>query len=307
MMARSLLPLLGLLPAALSLAAAPAADVAQAFPELSPAVARPTTPGAPIPFTIANAGKLPVVLARVNGREGVFLVDTGAMVTAIDRGFADRAGLTDRLRQAGARINGKGDGVEFARIRDLKLGDTAFANFHALLIDLSGLENGLGAQPAGILGANVLLTAPITLDYAKGELRLGGDTPAGTIALPARFKQGSPMILAEIDGRPMELLIDTGATVSSLRTGDTKAPVKKVGERSVTRAGESSTEPILKLDIAKFRSGPLEINNPSLDSSTTHRCLGTDFFEGGLLHLDAARGIIAVRRAEQKPAATRQP
>lgn len=293
--------------ATLSALAAPAqspsvvSPEANAAPELEPHATLPTA-GTTLPFSLENPGRLPIVRATVNGVAGDFLLDTGAMVTVLTPAFADQAGLTDRITQPGAKINGRGDGVRFAKITELKLGEARFDRFHALLLDLAHLKSGLNCDPAGILGANVLLGAPLTLDYPARQVTLNARPPARQSVLPSRFHNRSLFLLAQVDGKKLPLLLDTGASKSFLHAGDSTEPAIAAGEHDARLAGQVVREKILRLSVKSLEAGPLVISHPPFELSRTHRCLGTDFFISRVLYIDPTNATLALVEQATAPA-----
>ncbi len=268
-------------------AAPAAARTSAGRPELTPAC--DLRGGATVAFTSANPGRLPLAKATVNGVEGVFLVDTGASISVLSPEFADKARLTDRLTQPGASVNGVAGGVSFARVTQLRVGGARFSGFHALLMDLGHLESGLGAKPAGILGANVLLRAPLTLDYVAGVATWNGPEPKGAVALPAEFSKGGVFVKGDLDGVKLPLLLDTGASVNAILEGDWPGPRREAGVNREARAHGAQEAKVVVADVRRASFGGLSVSAPEFRLNTTHRCLGAPFFAGSILHLDASK------------------
>ncbi len=259
-------------------------------PELAPSVR--FEGGSAFAFSTDNPGRLPLVKATVNGVEGVFILDTGASVTVLSTAFADKAGLADRISQPGARVNGKGDGVKFAGIRELRVGEARFGAFDALLLDMAAFKSGLGVEPAGILGANVLMSAPLTLDYVKGAGRWNGAPPAGALSLPCSFTPSGVFLKAGLDGANLALLVDTGSSVNSILEKDWTGSRRRSGEQVSVRAESAGREARVFAEVRVASFGTLKVERPDFQLSTTHRCVGAPFLARRTLHLDAQRELV---------------
>jgi predicted aspartyl protease len=122
---------------------------------------------------------LPVVRVRINGKDALFFLDTGAGETVIDSAFAREL----KIEQFGA-IQGRFSGGQEApigngRVRSLGLGGWTMNDVPVQLLDTRRLSSGFGIkQLDGILGTIVFYHFLTTFDYAKGELVLRRKTPA---------------------------------------------------------------------------------------------------------------------------------
>jgi len=63
----------------------------------------------------------------------------------------------------------------------------------------------------GVLGQTWLLRHDYLLDYRNQRLVLDGAPPAGGVRAELRSGDGRPAILAQVDSRPQELVVDSGA------------------------------------------------------------------------------------------------
>ena len=267
------------------------AKSSKAAPTAEPSLAPETSWNgkAEFPFSLKNPGQLPLVRATVNGTEGVFVLDTGAEITVLTPQFAERANLGGRIHQQGAQVNGSGDGVDFAMIATLKIGDAEFQNFHALLVDVSHLKQGIGEEPAGILGNNVLLDAPLTLDYRNGQATWNGEIPASAVAVPSRFEGLSILLAASLDGKRLPLLLDTGSSVNALFRKDWQGETVNHGSGQVADAGGTTEQAAEFAKVAAFSIGDTAPQPAEFRLTDTHRCLGTPFLIGRAIYLNAAK------------------
>lgn len=106
---------------------------------------------------------IPVV---VNGVERLWVLDTGASVSVVDRAFADALGL-----KAEGDIKGVGAGstvdVSFAIIPPFEIKGIRFGAQTVAVIDLSGIVRRLGLDVVGILGFDFLSRFVTRIDYAR--------------------------------------------------------------------------------------------------------------------------------------------
>lgn len=272
--------------ASLSAVVAAAVEPATAEPQLMPETA--LTEKTEFTFRLDNPGRLPLVRATVNGVEGMFVLDTGAQITVVTPQFAERAALNERIHQDGAQINAAGSGVDFAMISSLKIGTAEFKDFHALLVDVTHLESGIGVEPAGILGNNLLLQAPLTLDYRKNQGTWNGEAPAGAVAVPCRFADLSVLLATSLDGKRLPLLLDTGSSVNALYLSDWEGETSRHGSGDMQLAGGTAEQEVVTAKVAVMSLGDRIKEPASFRLTETHRCLGTPFFSDRVIYLNAA-------------------
>lgn len=121
---------------------------------LNPSDSFPTREEIPLKL----AGTAPTVTARIAGREGCFLVDTGATACLADRSFAEECWpLLEKQRQ-------------IYQLPELILGSISYRNLPVVLDDTAAIE----ALPLdGVLGYPVLSAQPVELDFPRRRMRLG--------------------------------------------------------------------------------------------------------------------------------------
>ena len=122
---------------------------------------------AELPVTMV--GTRPLVPAKINGAEALFLADSGAFYSIISPGAAAQFGL--RLSAAPGNLMIKGVGgmaqVQIATVKQFTLANIPIPRVQFLV---GGSEPGQGA--AGALGQNVLGLADVEYDLANGAVRL---------------------------------------------------------------------------------------------------------------------------------------
>ncbi|WCT73291.1 aspartyl protease family protein [Sphingomonas naphthae] len=151
----------------------------------------------------------------VNGKGPYrFIVDTGATRSVISRRLAAELGLTASGKRRLVSTGGVRE-VEVVRIDELGLGKLIAGPVVAPLLD----EANIGA--AGMLGIDVLANRQVEMDLIADRMtiRKGASRPASTsgeeIVVVARRRYGELVLVdADIDGEPIYVVLDTGASGS---------------------------------------------------------------------------------------------
>ncbi|HEX9597556.1 MAG TPA: retropepsin-like aspartic protease [Anaerolineales bacterium] len=126
-----------------------------------------------VPFQ-RNATRDAILLeARVNGKNVVLLLDTGASITVLDKSVA---GLTafdlkqSRFKQTGPGLRGE---AVWARV-GLRLGPKVWRDRAVVVMDLSEVSRVYGRRIDGILGQDVLTEFDqVTIDFKAKIIRFG--------------------------------------------------------------------------------------------------------------------------------------
>lgn len=126
---------------------------------------------APVKTHLIRPG-LWVVEGKINGSPLVFILDSGAYRTVIDRKFASDAGLRgDASAEVMRGVGGRESQVLNAGLDELTLGDQVFRNASIGIADLSQWSAGSTNQsaPRGLLGADILTSSRAIID-CEGNL-----------------------------------------------------------------------------------------------------------------------------------------
>jgi aspartyl protease len=160
--------------------------------------------------------------ARVNGRRGTFVLDTGAAVTVLDARFARRCHVTPdgaaRFAGIGAsRGGGARSGrllAPLARVDRMALGALTLRGVEVAVLDLDPLTGALGGSADGLLGWNALCGHRVTIDPLHRELVLDdpdtGATPPGGELLALGRVAGVPVVTARAGGVAGPFVLDSG-------------------------------------------------------------------------------------------------
>lgn len=140
----------------------------------------------------AGGDKIMVLVGFQDGSDALFLVDTGAATSVIQKDVAEKLGITADSGDGGY-IQGLSGQVPWVRgtIPEIHLGDFKLRGVD-VAIGLPGLPESIGALPlAGILGNNVWSNFVMTVDYPADLLTLSLDGHAPRNAPTMDWSQNS--------------------------------------------------------------------------------------------------------------------
>lgn len=118
-----------------------------------------------------------LVQVSLNGREAIFVVDTGANVTVLDAALAETFGLKPRLGLRGAAVGlGGSTGARQWSIEELRIGPVPVRQGTIVTTDLSQVTGALSRmsdQPvSGIVGQDVMKAHQAVIDVAGPTLHM---------------------------------------------------------------------------------------------------------------------------------------
>lgn len=156
-----------------------------------------------------------------NGEELVFLFDTGASETIIDRRIAAEHYLLKEgmspMMAAGGRVE-----VSDTTLKRLELGSLILNDVTASIHPLAAQSKQLGRRIAGIIGTNVIKNFVVRIDYGKPTLTFydsdSFERPKAAVAVPLA-QQNAPVVRIKLGGaagQEVLMLADTGAAFNNL-------------------------------------------------------------------------------------------
>lgn len=173
-----------------------------------------------------GAEKIMVLASFPDGSDALFLVDTGAATSVLDKDLADKLGVTASAEDGGY-IQGLSGQVPWVRgtLPELKLGGFTIRGVD-VAVGLPGLPESIGALPlAGILGNNVWSNFVMTVDYPADTLTLAlagrGDGHAPRRAPAMDWSQNSARTTLQLrtegvrDGKPVHTVADVALDVDT--------------------------------------------------------------------------------------------
>ncbi len=174
-----------------------------------------------------------LAIAKVNGVQAVFGVDTGAPVTALNVNSKQVFGVGPVPAATGlpSTVRIGREIVSVGMVNDFEAGGMRFGLRPVALVDLSRINDAklfLDGRPKamdGLIGADFLLERGGILNYRPQQLFIRTGKPAlnfladklpgaGFIRVPMEFDQGHFTIRCVIEGRPYRLIVDTGAFIT---------------------------------------------------------------------------------------------
>ena len=171
-----------------------------------------------IPFK--NVAGLILIRGKVDGVEGLFVLDTGAMQTSLNRKYfldfdgahAEVAVFDQTMSEtAAAEIT----------LREIAVGSLSARDLQAILIDMSYVENSLRAVDPevcfyGSIGPDFFGNCQIFLDYEHSEVTFDPDLDLSAAEKIPLSSGAFSVISVKISGEMHKFVLDTGANTCIL-------------------------------------------------------------------------------------------
>jgi predicted aspartyl protease len=169
-----------------------------------------------LPFTHPDQPLLTVPVG-IGGMVVNALIDSGAQYTSVDQRLVERLNLGSgfsipmvALGVGGAAQMAKGVSI------DLEVGGVRIPHLRAAALDLSMLSRAMGRSVPLIVGFDVLSTLLAEIDFPLRRLRLAAPdrfaVRTGGELAPVRRQGRALLAQVSVEGAPLEVLVDTGAT-----------------------------------------------------------------------------------------------
>jgi gag-polyprotein putative aspartyl protease/aspartyl protease len=225
----------------------------------------------------------PIIDGTINGQKVGIMLDTGASRSIILRSAADRLGLV-RHNARGNRMIGIGGetDVESVTIEELAIGTDVRRSWRVLVAG----EQTFRGDVALILGEDLLRQSDVEFDLAHNAVRLyqardcdgvplayWATEGTGVVELGGIFAAGPALELAvEINGRPVDAILDSGASSSVLTLSRAAALGVTPASAGVVAAGCSRGLGEKPIDVwlgpfESFRIGDELIRDPTIGFS----------------------------------------
>jgi hypothetical protein len=207
---------------------------------------------------------LPLVRVKVNGKEAVFFIDTGAAETVVDKSFAKELGIPQFSSITALFAGGQSGGVGNGKLETLGLGDWTVRNLPVQMIDTRAFSDAFGVQIDGCIGTILLSRFLSTMDYAKGELVLQPKTATlaptpGSATVPFWLTGDHAIVVngAVNDLPPALFFLDSGLTsgVNIREAIFGVAGIKLQEDKASKGQGGGGTFTSVPYDVAKVSLG----------------------------------------------------
>lgn len=160
----------------------------------------------------------PYIELALGGARGLFLVDTGANTSNVDRGWLEQSGATWRQGRA-TTVGGTTGAVrrDTCVIDRLDLGTAFFRDVGLTLTGPRAAPPGATRPQVGLLGTDLLNRYQASFDWVHSrlELRLRSErrpAPAGHEPVACAYPIGLPTVGTRLSGLGLPCRLDTGAT-----------------------------------------------------------------------------------------------
>ncbi len=216
---------------------------------------------------------LPAVRATANGKEGLFIIDTGAAETILDPEFAKAIAVPVAGAEQGTFAGGKTAEVAYGRLSRLGIGDMTLADIPVALVSTAKFAPAANGKPvAGVIGTGLLSRFRATIDYRNGLLRLEAGAavkqPPPLAAIPF-WQAGDHFLLASgrlNDGEPQLFFVDTGLAGAAFTAPE--STLKAAGIAAPTPSGDKNG------GIGTAAIAPFEAKSISLGTLRRERMSG---------------------------------
>ena len=249
-----------------------------------------------------------LVEGAVNNVPAVFLLDTGAERSALDKHFATQIGLNSASVQTLQHpFQNELSGSVF--VRDFCIQSIATKNVDLLTTDLTPQSRAIGEKIDGVLGVDLLRKYWVTIDYAAGMVKLDL-FPEGELGRPVRlYSVGDRFFVPlRIQGEPMDFLLDTGTDLSVMSYSGWlqlnrkwKPPALISGIRSPGSPTPSRLMCVSDLEIesVEYRQVPMRVltqaSSGFLSFPNEKGLLGSDFLKQFMIELDFGKETMFLR------------
>ena len=143
--------------------------------------------------------------ARVNGRESMLLLDSGAETTVLGHEVADGAGIRCS-GQIGMQGAGGSDVAALCKGVSIQLGNATIGNIVATELDLDAVGRVVGIPIAAILGQEIFNALVVDIDFDKRKIAFiahsSFNVPEGAQRVALKPVSGNRVLDISVEGKP---------------------------------------------------------------------------------------------------------
>jgi tetratricopeptide (TPR) repeat protein len=191
----------------------------------------------------------PYIRTKINGREAIFVIDTGSGFTVISKEAAKKFKVSEIARGGHSQgVGGTGKfSIVYGLLKSIELGDIKLKSIPCFIRPFHVDKNSdKDFQADGFIGLSVLSHFLTELDYKNNVIRLDQDVKrampvvaqSGTTVVPFRTTQnGLISVETEIDGKNrINAILDSGASSTVIST----AAVERLSMREQIIKGQTT-------------------------------------------------------------------
>ncbi|TSA27747.1 MAG: hypothetical protein D4R67_05535 [Bacteroidetes bacterium] len=266
---------------------------------------------------LKQAGRLLLLEAIIDGRIGIFILDTGSTGLVLNQTYFRDYMPMDEVDAGG--ITGSAAPTHRVRVKRLQLAGIEYSNLYADVTSLAHIENRRGIQVYGLFGLNLIKDMEMVIDVRHHELQLHRLDKAGNrLTVPAEKiifditgkvdeHQNMAYVEVEIGEKKLEFCLDTGAESNVLDMGLPKNVLSTVAilRRSTLQGAGSGSKDVLYGNMNDFNIGGKKIGNMQVLITnlsglsqrygyTINGMLGYDFFEKGKIYINLVKHELGI-------------
>lgn len=176
----------------------------------------------PLKIPLYKLNKLILIKGEVRGESGYFIFDTGAPGLVLNEAYFEDYHLDPSQKMTG--VNGQLHDAHILYVRNLKLGQVAFKQQTAYVIDLSHIEKKRNVKILGLLGVDLFSGVELEIHLQKHILKLFKTNKDGNrfstkapkhspnqISMPFKYRGALIELKAEINNQQYRIAFDTGS------------------------------------------------------------------------------------------------
>ncbi|MFL5569652.1 MAG: aspartyl protease family protein [Gemmatimonadaceae bacterium] len=289
---------------------------AQAFKDVPAKEFRFRASTARLQLSLSSVGT-PLIPVRIGDRVYNFWLDTGSSLTMLASDVASDLNVksleadTLEIVTSTGRIQ-----AQPSLISELQIGPLIVRNVPTMIVDESmmrmrepkPLDQGTRGKIDGIIGFDIIRQLDLELDYGESTLRLRDPSTSRPDANRNMFWVGLPVIqLTSGDGIPLHFGLDTGAQltfVTETLLDKLQLEAARIESRRVGGlGGEISLRAPVLPDVKVFVRGTPILFKGAVVRAPVYQVLasldgvlGGDVWNSGIVRIDMANGVFAVRR-----------
>ncbi len=193
-----------------------------------PVVAEPENAGVVQPALVdimgmsrdARCGQV-LVTALINGVPMRMMLDTGATHTVLHEESVAKLGEVQWVDTSKMQFRGNANQRPRLLVAPMQVGPGEAPMHPMMVLNLGAVRSMLAEPVDGIIGMDFLKFLPFTFDFRKNEFYWGSPADAALVPVPCVAEpSGRVHWQLSCAGREISLLLDTGSTVTRVRTAD---------------------------------------------------------------------------------------